>query len=276
MNQAEAQARQGRQNIDRSLEQIDQLSARIAQAVDVIQGLADESTQIGTVVEVIRGIAEQTNLLALNAAIEAARAGEQGRGFAVVADEVRLLAQRTQQSTAEIQQMIERLQGNSGNAVKVIAESNQATRLTVEQAGLARETLEQITGALRNLAGVNASIASATLQQSHVIDDINRNVTEAAGSRTRSCDPPTRPAMQASISTSWPHTSTASSANSASDPPPSAAAGRASPIPGEALPICFEPLTHRRALVRSLSHIRDRCLACFVSPSLHLAPSAPP
>lgn len=181
VNQAEAQARQGRQNIDRSLEQIDQLSARIAQAVDVIQGLADESTQIGTVVEVIRGIAEQTNLLALNAAIEAARAGEQGRGFAVVADEVRLLAQRTQQSTAEIQQMIERLQGNSGNAVKVIAESNQATRLTVEQAGLARETLEQITGALRNLAGVNASIASATLQQSHVIDDINRNVTEAAG-----------------------------------------------------------------------------------------------
>lgn len=188
--------------------------------MDVIQGLADESTQIGTVVEVIRGIAEQTNLLALNAAIEAARAGEQGRGFAVVADEVRLLAQRTQQSTAEIQQMIERLQGNSGNAVKVIAESNQATRLTVEQAGLARETLEQITGALRNLAGVNASIASATLQQSHVIDDINRNVTEPPGSRTRSCDPPTRPAMQASISTSWPHTSTASSANSASDPPP--------------------------------------------------------
>ena len=181
VNQAEAQARQGRQNIDRSLEQIDQLSARIAQAVDVIQGLADESTQIGTVVEVIRGIAEQTNLLALNAAIEAARAGEQGRGFAVVADEVRLLAQRTQQSTAEIQQLTERLQGDSGNAVKVIAESNQATRLTVEQAGLARETLEQITGALRNLAGVNASIASATLQQSHVIDDINRNVTEAAG-----------------------------------------------------------------------------------------------
>jgi methyl-accepting chemotaxis protein len=181
VNQAEAQARQGRQNIDRSLEQIEQLSARIGQAVDVIQGLADESTQIGTVVEVIRGIAEQTNLLALNAAIEAARAGEQGRGFAVVADEVRLLAQRTQQSTAEIQQMIERLQSNSGNAVKVIAESNQATRLTVEQAGLARETLEQITGALRNLAGVNASIASATLQQSHVIDDINRNVTEAAG-----------------------------------------------------------------------------------------------
>lgn len=181
VNQAEAQAQQGRQNIDRSLEQIDQLSARIAQAVTVIEGLAEESTQIGTVVEVIRGIAEQTNLLALNAAIEAARAGEQGRGFAVVADEVRLLAQRTQQSTAEIQQMIERLQGNSDNAVRVIAESNQATQLTVEQAGLARESLQQITGVLRNLAGGNASIASATLEQSHVIDDINRNVTEAAG-----------------------------------------------------------------------------------------------
>ncbi|HLV18864.1 MAG TPA: methyl-accepting chemotaxis protein [Pseudomonas sp.] len=180
VNEAEAQARQGRANIDQSLEQIGQLSARIGQAVEVIEGLAEESTQIGTVVEVIRGIAEQTNLLALNAAIEAARAGEQGRGFAVVADEVRLLAQRTQQSTAEIQQMIERLQGNSTNAVKVIAESNQATQLTVEQAELARSTLEHITSALRNLAGVNASIASATLEQSQVIEDINGNVTLAA------------------------------------------------------------------------------------------------
>lgn len=180
VNEAEAQARQGRTNIDQSLEQIGQLSARISQAVEVIEGLAEESTQIGTVVEVIRGIAEQTNLLALNAAIEAARAGEQGRGFAVVADEVRLLAQRTQQSTAEIQQMIERLQGNSTNAVKVIAESNQATQLTVEQTELARSTLEHITSALRNLASVNASIASATLEQSQVIEDINGNVTQAA------------------------------------------------------------------------------------------------
>jgi len=180
VNEAEAQAQQGSQNIDRSLEQIEQLSARIAQAVEVIEGLADESTQIGTVVEVIRGIAEQTNLLALNAAIEAARAGDQGRGFAVVADEVRLLAQRTQQSTAEIQQMIERLQSNSGNAVRVIAESSEATRLTVEQAGQARESLGQIGGALRNLAVVNASIASTTLEQAQVIEDINRNIAETA------------------------------------------------------------------------------------------------
>ena len=177
---AETQALQGQRNIDQSLEQIDELSATINQAVGVMQGLAGESTQIGSVVEVIRGIAEQTNLLALNAAIEAARAGEQGRGFAVVADEVRLLAQRTQQSTSEIQTMIERLQSNSIAAVRVIQESSQATQLTVERAGQARESLTQIAAALRNLAGANASIASATLQQSHVVDEINRNVTQAA------------------------------------------------------------------------------------------------
>ncbi|WP_282342510.1 methyl-accepting chemotaxis protein [Pseudomonas sp. PS02288] len=177
---AEDQANQGQQNIDNSLRQIDQLSGTIGQAVQVIQALAQESSQIGKVLEVIRAIAEQTNLLALNAAIEAARAGEQGRGFAVVADEVRLLAQRTQQSTAEIQGMIERLQTNSGAAVKVIHESSEASQLTVDQASQASESLQLIAQSMRNLAGANASIASATLQQSHVVEDINRNVTEAA------------------------------------------------------------------------------------------------
>ncbi len=177
---AEEQANQGQQNIDNSLRQIDQLSGTIGQAVQVIQALAQESSQIGKVLEVIRAIAEQTNLLALNAAIEAARAGEQGRGFAVVADEVRLLAQRTQQSTAEIQGMIERLQTNSGAAVKVIHESSEASQLTVDQASQASESLQLIAQSMRNLAGANASIASATLQQSHVVEDINRNVTEAA------------------------------------------------------------------------------------------------
>jgi methyl-accepting chemotaxis protein len=177
---AEQQALQGQQNIDGSLRQIDQLSATIDQAVQVMQSLAEESTQIGSVLEVIRSIAEQTNLLALNAAIEAARAGEQGRGFAVVADEVRMLAQRTQQSTAEIQSMIERLQGNSEAAVKVINASSQASQQTVEQARQAGESLSQIAASLRNLTGLNASIASATLQQSHVVDDINQNVTQAA------------------------------------------------------------------------------------------------
>ncbi|MBL0950620.1 MAG: methyl-accepting chemotaxis protein [Pseudomonas sp.] len=180
MHTAEDQARQGQQNIESSLRQIDQLSGTIDKAVEVIQSLASESTQIGSVLEVIRSIAEQTNLLALNAAIEAARAGEQGRGFAVVADEVRLLAQRTQQSTAEIQGMIERLQGNSEAAVKVIHDSSRASQLTVEQASQAGESLAQIAQSLRNLTGLNASIASATLEQSHVVEDINQNVTQTA------------------------------------------------------------------------------------------------
>ncbi|MGY3255414.1 methyl-accepting chemotaxis protein [Pseudomonas chlororaphis] len=181
MRDAEAQAQQGQVNIDGSLQQIDRLSGTIDQAVEVIRTLAQESTQIGSVLEVIHSIAEQTNLLALNAAIEAARAGEQGRGFAVVADEVRLLAQRTQKSTAEIQSMIERLQGHSEAAVKVIGDSSRASQQTIEQAELAGESLNAIGQALRNLNGLNASIASATLQQAHVVEDINQNVTQAAG-----------------------------------------------------------------------------------------------
>jgi methyl-accepting chemotaxis protein len=178
---AEANAQQGQANIERSLLQIDKLSGTIDEAVEVIRTLAQETTQIGGVLEVIRSIAEQTNLLALNAAIEAARAGEQGRGFAVVADEVRLLAQRTQKSTAEIQVMIERLQKNSEAAVNVINESSKASQLTVEQARQAGESLNQISQSLRNLTSLNASIASATLQQAHVVEDINQNVTDAAG-----------------------------------------------------------------------------------------------
>ncbi|RAI66419.1 methyl-accepting chemotaxis protein [Pseudomonas fluorescens] len=180
VRQADEQARQGQHNIDSSLHQIDQLSETIGQAVEVIQSLAQESIQIGSVLEVIRAIAEQTNLLALNAAIEAARAGEQGRGFAVVADEVRLLAQRTQQSTAQIQGMIERLQGNSEAAVNVITASSQAAQQTVEQARETGESLHLVITALRNITELNASIASATLEQSHVVEDISQNVTRAA------------------------------------------------------------------------------------------------
>ena len=178
---ADERAQQGQSSISSCSQQVEQLSGTIQQAVEVIQTLAQESTRIGSVLEVIRAIAEQTNLLALNAAIEAARAGEQGRGFAVVADEVRMLAQRTQQSTTEIQGMIETLQRNSEAAVKVIDASSQGSQLTIEQANLASQSLDQISQALRNLTSLNASIASATLQQSHVVEDINRNVTQAAG-----------------------------------------------------------------------------------------------
>ena len=177
---AEERAGQGLQGIDNALAQIGQLSASIEQAVDVIRALADETTRIGGVLEVIRAVAEQTNLLALNAAIEAARAGEQGRGFAVVADEVRLLAQRTQQSTAEIQAMIEQLQTHSAAAVKVIQDSSRQSEQTVEQASQAGANLRQIVESLRSISGLAASIASATLEQSHVVDEINGNVTQTA------------------------------------------------------------------------------------------------
>lgn len=188
---ADTRAQQGQSNIGSCSRQVEHLSGTIEQAVGVIQALAQESTRIGSVIEVIRAIAEQTNLLALNAAIEAARAGEQGRGFAVVADEVRMLAQRTQQSTTEIQGMIETLQRNSEAAVKVIDESSQGSRLTIEQARLASLSLDQISQSLRNLTNLNTSIASATLQQTHVVEDINRNVTQAAGlaqDNTQACE----------------------------------------------------------------------------------------
>ncbi len=188
MRAAQQQVEHGQQAIHGSLQQIDRLSATIDQAVQVIRELAGHSTRIGGVLEVIRSIAEQTNLLALNAAIEAARAGEQGRGFAVVADEVRLLAQRTAQSTAEIHTMIEHLQGQSDAAVRAIDTSSEASRQTVEQAREAGSSLDAISQALQNLTALNATIASATLQQSHVVEEINRNVLDTAGLSQQTAD----------------------------------------------------------------------------------------
>jgi len=179
MRTAESQAREGKASIENSVRQIDQLSGTIAQAVKVIRTLSEESTEIGGVLDVISAIAEQTNLLALNAAIEAARAGEQGRGFAVVADEVRLLAQRTQKSTAQIQAMTERLQHHSEAAVNVINESSQASQLTINQANDAGRSLELVVQGLRNLNTLNGAIATATAHQRQAVEDINRNVTQA-------------------------------------------------------------------------------------------------
>ena len=188
MRTAQQQVAHGQQAIHGSLAQIDRLSLTIDQAVQVIRDLAGHSTRIGGVLDVIRSIAEQTNLLALNAAIEAARAGEQGRGFAVVADEVRLLAQRTAQSTAEIHTMIKHLQSQSDAAVKAIDTSSEASRQTVEQAREAGASLDAINQVLNNLTALNASIASATLQQAHVVEEINRNVLDTAGLSQQTAD----------------------------------------------------------------------------------------
>lgn len=174
--QTDDQAAAGRDVVSLSIDSIQSLAAEVEDAAGVIQRLSSHSEEIGTVLDVIRGIAEQTNLLALNAAIEAARAGEQGRGFAVVADEVRTLASRTQTSTQEIQRMIEGLQGNAGKAVEAMEKGRLQAKDSVEQAGKAGESLEAITVAVRNISDMNTQIASAAEEQSAVAEEINRNV----------------------------------------------------------------------------------------------------
>ncbi|MEJ2674107.1 MAG: methyl-accepting chemotaxis protein [Acidihalobacter sp.] len=176
------EAKQGREVVGAAVQAIDALAAEVEQAAEVIQGVEGDSEEIGRVLEVINGISEQTNLLALNAAIEAARAGEQGRGFAVVADEVRTLARRTQDSTEEIRGMIERLQGGAKNAVGVMQTSRERARSGVEQARGAGQSLESITRSVGQINDMNALIATAAEEQTAVAEEINRNVTSISAS----------------------------------------------------------------------------------------------
>ena len=175
--QADDDAKSGRIIVGETISAIESLATEVEKASEVIQELETDSDNIGSVLDVIKGIAEQTNLLALNAAIEAARAGEQGRGFAVVADEVRTLASRTQASTAEIEGMIERLQQGAKNAVQVMAHGKQQADLGVETAAKAGESLDSITSAVSEISDMNIQIASASEEQNAVVEDINRNIT---------------------------------------------------------------------------------------------------
>ncbi len=170
-------AQEGTEITNSAVEEIQGLSITVNNAAEVISKLSENSKDIASVLDVIRGIAEQTNLLALNAAIEAARAGEQGRGFAVVADEVRNLASKTQQSTENIQVMIEALHQGVEQAVSAINKGNSATQTSVELSQQTLEALEKITDASTRVADVAAQTATATEEQSQVAHDVSENLT---------------------------------------------------------------------------------------------------
>lgn len=178
--EADKEAVGGQHSVAQTISSINKLAEEVNTAGDTIEKLGANADQIGSVVNVIRGIAEQTNLLALNAAIEAARAGEQGRGFAVVADEVRTLATRTQQSTNEIQQMINLFQQGTKDAVQVMQRGREQSIQTVAQADQARESLQTITKSVSTITQMNIQIATAAEEQTAVAGDISRSIHEIA------------------------------------------------------------------------------------------------
>ena len=173
---ADERSADGRRVVSASIESIEQVAREVKQVATVISRVDSDSTRIGTVLDVIGEIAEQTNLLALNAAIEAARAGEQGRGFAVVADEVRVLAQRSHKSTEEIREIIESLQKGAKAAVDAMDQGRARTEESVKQASAAGDSLTAITNAVDTISRMNAQIATASEEQSTVADEINRNI----------------------------------------------------------------------------------------------------
>ncbi len=173
---ADSDAQNGRDVVSKAVHAIHDVAREVESASTVIDTLNSDSMSIGKVLDVIKGIAEQTNLLALNAAIEAARAGEQGRGFAVVADEVRTLATRTQESTQEIQKMIERLQVGARDAVQAMEQGRRKASNCVTLATSAGETLDTIASAVSAINDMNNQIASAAEEQGAVSEEINRNV----------------------------------------------------------------------------------------------------
>jgi len=175
-HQADAQTSAGKANINETTETISSLSTEMGRATEVIKQLDAQAKNIASVLDVIGDIAEQTNLLALNAAIEAARAGEQGRGFAVVADEVRTLASRTQQSTHEIEKMIEELQAGAKQAVTVMEASVYITQITMEKADATQEALETIAQGMQQVNNMINQIASAAEGPSAVAEPINASV----------------------------------------------------------------------------------------------------
>lgn len=186
--EADKEASGGQQSVAQTISSINKLAEDVNHAGDKLEQLGVDAEQIGTVVNVIRGIAEQTNLLALNAAIEAARAGEQGRGFAVVADEVRTLATRTQHSTNEIQQMIDKFQQGTKEAVIVMQRGRQQSLQTIEQADKASASLQTITQSVSTITQMNMQIATAAEEQTAVSADISRSIHDIAGLADQAAD----------------------------------------------------------------------------------------
>ena len=174
---ADQEASAGQAVVAETIESINTVAVEVVKATDVIHDLEKDSHDIGGILETIRGIADQTNLLALNAAIEAARAGEQGRGFAVVADEVRKLAQSTQDATAQIQAMISKLQSKAVDAARVMEVGRSKVENSVGQAGRAGESLEKITRAVATISDMNTQIATSAMMQNVETDQIGTSIS---------------------------------------------------------------------------------------------------